>query len=172
MSSDTRTGVLTHASPPFDVQLVAQLGAKNTSHHYDTLCEGEQPTKKRKRSVLYIDNEHGRTKAHSGRCKSIKQAVMNLEQATQPFIFLYISRPESVLSKNAKPVVHISPTLQKAFDFVGNSCPSANIEEIVKSYISTQTSIDVKVQQVQAELLAEQQRRQAAEAQLASLTQQ
>lgn len=147
-------------------------GTKNISRHYDTLCEGEQPNKKRRRSVLYIDDDRGRTKAHSGRCKRISQAVTDLDTATQPFIFLYIARPESVTSKRAKPLVYISSTLQKAFDFMGNSCPSANIDEIIKSYIGKQTPMGAKVQQVQAELLVEQRRRQAAEARLASLTQQ
>lgn len=115
---------------------------------------------------------------------------MDLDAVSRPFIFLYIARykfchttswvtcssqfcrPESVLSKKGKSVVHMSPALQEAFDFMGNSCPVANIEETIKSYIVKQTPLSVKVQRVQAELLTEQRRRQAAEAQLASLTQQ
>ncbi|KAG1764067.1 Noc2p family-domain-containing protein [Suillus placidus] len=111
------------------------------------LCEGERPNKKRRRPVLYIDDDRAHTKVHSGRCKRIMQAVMDLETASQPFVFLYIARPESVLSKRAKPVIHMSPTLQEAFDFMGNSCPIANIEETVRSYIDKQKPMSVKVQQ-------------------------
>ncbi|KAG1795950.1 uncharacterized protein HD556DRAFT_1441780 [Suillus plorans] len=145
---------------------------KDTSHQYDTLCEGKKPNKKRRRSVSYIADDRKRTKAHSDRCKRIMDTVMDLDAVSRPFIFLYIARPESVLSKRGKSVVHMSPALQEAFDFMGNSCPVANIEETIKSYIVKQTPLSVKVQRVQAELLTEQRRRQAAEAQLASLTQQ
>lgn len=116
-----------------------------------------------------------------------------------PLVHLISSsyRPESILSKNGKSVIHISPALQAAFDVKGDHRPIMDIHETAVAYVRKQIlsnkdiiAINSEVHQAQAEkhqvmnelhslqeahshqLLAEQQHHQAVEAQLASLTQQ
>lgn len=99
---------------------------------------------------------------------------------------LPFNRPESILSKNGKSVIHISPALQAAFDATGDHRPIMDIHETAVSYVRNQTlsskdviAMNTEVHQAQAEkqqvmdeLLAEQQRHEGVEAQLALVTQQ
>ncbi|KAG2092675.1 uncharacterized protein F5147DRAFT_821766 [Suillus discolor] len=169
----------------------------NTAEGMRVQTEGKRLNKKRRRSVLYIANDRNRTKAHSERASRLVRVVKDLDKVSRPFIFLYIARPESILSKNGKSVIHISPALQAAFDAKGDHRPIMDIHETAMAYVRKQVlsskdiiAINAEVHQAQAEkhqvmnelqnlqeahsheLLAEQQRCQAVEAQLASLTQQ
>ncbi|KIK31415.1 hypothetical protein CY34DRAFT_291514, partial [Suillus luteus UH-Slu-Lm8-n1] len=219
-AGDVDCGVLTRASCPADepdqivdgryrssdftsIDDVAGIVApplqyrNNTVEDMEVRTRGKRPNKKQRRSVLYIANDRNRTKAHSERASRLVRVVEDLDKASRPFIFLYIARPESILSKNGKSVIHISPALQAAFDAKGDHRPIMDIHETAVAYVRKQIlsnkdiiAINSEVHQAQAEkhqvmnelhslqeahshqLLAEQQRRQAVEAQLASLTQQ
>ncbi|KAF5384267.1 hypothetical protein D9615_003374 [Tricholomella constricta] len=62
----------------------------------------------------YIEDDAARSKRHSERCKRILNAIRKLEERCRPYIFFYVSRPESILVKNGKALSYISQAMEEA----------------------------------------------------------
>ncbi|KAG2047004.1 hypothetical protein BDR06DRAFT_977077 [Suillus hirtellus] len=166
--SSKDTNVHGDVAPPVQYQ-------NNTAEGIQLQTEGKQLKKKQRRSVLYIANDHNRTKAHSERASRLVCMVEDLDKASRPFIFLYIARQLSMRREITIMNIH-----ETAMAYVHKQVLSS--KDII--------AINAEVYQVQAEkhqvmnelqniqeahsheLLAKQQHHQAVEAQLVSLTQQ
>ncbi|KAF9240081.1 hypothetical protein BU15DRAFT_61699 [Melanogaster broomeanus] len=62
--------------------------------------------------AVYISDDKKRGKAHSERCARVLEALKWLQIACRPYIFLFIARPETILTSNGKAFAFTSPALK------------------------------------------------------------
>ncbi|KAF9231582.1 hypothetical protein BU15DRAFT_68221 [Melanogaster broomeanus] len=75
-------------------------GALQSSHAQNKPC------------AVYISDDKKQGKAHSKRCARVLEALKWLQIACRPYIFLFIARPETILTSNGKAFAFTSPALK------------------------------------------------------------
>ncbi|KAG6909021.1 hypothetical protein DXG01_002294 [Tephrocybe rancida] len=60
----------------------------------------------------YIEDDYIRSKCHSERCGRIKKSLRKLDDRCRPYIFFYVSRPESILLRNGRAHIYMSRAMQ------------------------------------------------------------
>lgn len=93
-------------------------------------CAADSTGRKRKLPQFATDSKR-RTDAHSDRIKVLMESVMRLDCHTRPFIFLYVSRPESVLHPKGSSKSYISLNLRKVLDEAGRDSFVDDLHELV-----------------------------------------
>ncbi|KAK7687205.1 hypothetical protein QCA50_009710 [Cerrena zonata] len=123
---------------------------------------------RKKRSFTYIEDDKLRTRAHSDRVARLMDAIENLDITTGAYIFCFIAWPETMFSKSGKTHVKCSQLMEEALE-AENPEYEKNLHKIVAEYEKNRRSTQKSIVTLNAQVYAEKQAKERAEAEVAAL---
>lgn len=114
-------------------------------------CANDSTSKKRKLPTFAVDAKR-RTDAHSDRIKVLLDYAYKLDLTTRPYIFLYVSRPETVLHPKGASKSYISGNLRKVLDDLGRDDFVNDLHAMICTFAREQQITQEQMRQINVEV--------------------